>query len=117
MKLWTMIALIVLMTVSTYPRAAKAITGMTGNELLGYCENEGVYSQGLCDGFIDGAGDGFQSYALYIGRRLPFCYPEGATVGQVRRVIVKYLEEHPQDLHYSAADSAFIALGDAFPCD
>ena len=117
MKLWTMIALIVLMTVSTYPRAAKALTGMTGNELLGYCENEGEYSRGLCDGFIDGAGDGFQSFALYIGRRLPFCYPEVFTVGQVRHVIVKYLKEHPQDLHYSAADSAFLALGDAFPCD
>ena len=117
MKLLTMIALTVLMTVSTNPRAAKAITGMTGSELLGYCENEGVYSQGLCDGFIDGVGDGFQSFALYIGRRLPFCYPQDATVEQVRRVIVKYLEEHPQDLHYSAAESAFIALGDAFPCD
>ena len=117
MKRWTMIALIVLMTLWTYPRAAMSISGMTGNELLEYCENESVYSQSLCNGFIDGAGDGFLSYALYIGRQLPFCYPEGATVRQMRRVIVKYLEEHPQDLHYGAADSAFIALEDAFPCD
>ncbi len=46
-----------------------------------------------------------------------FCAPgEGLTAIQAIRVIVKYLKEHPEDLHHNAMLLTNLALKSAFPC-
>lgn len=46
------------------------------------------------------------------------CYPqEGISNDQAMRIVVKWLEDHPQSLHESARMSTMIALADAFPCE
>jgi Rap1a immunity proteins len=45
-----------------------------------------------------------------------FCPPDGATHGQMLRVVVRYIEEHPQDMHEAFALLAYRALHEVWPC-
>lgn len=48
---------------------------------------------------------------------VPFCVPANKiTGGQVARVIVKYLKDHPERLHENETFLAIQALQAAFPC-
>lgn len=46
----------------------------------------------------------------------PACIPEGATLLQLVRVVVKYLQDNPKDLNKPEGNLAMKALGDAYPC-
>ena len=45
-----------------------------------------------------------------------YCIPNNVTQGQVLDVIVKFLEDHPQNRHQNATVLISVALRDAFPC-
>jgi hypothetical protein len=47
---------------------------------------------------------------------LLFCPPREATPYQYIKIFLKFTDEHPQDLHYSASSTALVALRQAFPC-
>ena len=45
------------------------------------------------------------------------CYPPvGISTEQTRRIVVKWLEDHPERLHNEAALEVFFAILNAFPC-
>ena len=48
--------------------------------------------------------------------RQTICIPEGVTVGRLARVVMKWLREHPEKLHYRASMVAYAAIYEAFPC-
>ncbi|MBI5463130.1 MAG: hypothetical protein HY941_13170 [Gammaproteobacteria bacterium] len=35
---------------------------------------------------------------------------------QLRLVVIKYLRDHPEQLHYVASSEVMVALSEAFPC-
>ncbi len=45
-----------------------------------------------------------------------FCLPDGVTPNQTVRVVVKWLEDHPAQLHESAVELVLGALKENFPC-
>jgi Ssp1 endopeptidase immunity protein Rap1a len=45
-----------------------------------------------------------------------FCLPTESTTGQWMRVVVKYLQEHPERLHEDDITLARLAFTSAFPC-
>jgi Rap1a immunity proteins len=45
-----------------------------------------------------------------------YCLPEGMQTGQAVRVVVKYMEAHPENLHRQPFIVVDSALRDAFPC-
>ena len=45
-----------------------------------------------------------------------FCVPEGASVGQMAKVFVKYADQHPERLHHPRMILVTDALQQAFPC-
>jgi hypothetical protein len=71
----------------------------SGAWLLERCEarNNKVFETGYCIGYISGV-------AGALGR-IPFgyCPSSGVTRGQLMRVVIKYLQEHPEELHGDAA--------------
>jgi hypothetical protein len=69
------------------------------------------YMQGECVGIIRGLVD-----AAYLQRPSPFCVPDDATNGQMVRVVVSYIDRHPERMHQSFAYLAFDALKEAWPC-
>jgi hypothetical protein len=62
---------------------------------------------GFCVGYIFGVDDA-------TGR--DHCRPEGTTLIQNVRVVVKYLNDHPEKLHEKASTLILQAFRDAFPC-
>ena len=67
-------------------------------------------------GFLDGhelAASTFESRYKRV-----MCPPKGGIENeQVVRIVVKYLREHPEELHATDRVSVFIALARAFPCE
>jgi hypothetical protein len=71
-----------------------------------------------CAGYVDGM---LAMHAAYNNRSLLpsplFCLPhEGIRVSQGIRIIVRYLQSHPERLHLLGSDLAIEAFRDAFPC-
>jgi hypothetical protein len=131
-------ALVFLATLAAGPACAR-----TGNELLADCDSAGVYQQGLCIAFIQGASDGydhgymFRSYEVWVstfqinddaGKRtlnrtglselqqLPYCPPKGLTLGQMRDIVMKYLRDNPSTRHQRAEVLVNNAIIAAYPC-
>jgi len=94
----------------------------SGSELLEKCEaylsETGSATKGnVCAGYVEGIVDGHNTF-VYWGEIKPYwCMPKHGTVGQVIRVVTKYLQEHPESLHLTAGGLTAIALTEAFPCE
>ncbi len=49
---------------------------------------------------------------------VPVCIPtERVSLGQLGRVVVKYLKDHPEEEHDAAVVLVVVALREAFPCE
>jgi hypothetical protein len=91
----------------------------TGNDLQEQCRVNDIssireaFDGGFCSGFIEG----YAQLAM-MARSTPkmLCLPQQVTRGQVKRVIVKYFDEHPEKLHLPAAQLVYDATNKAFPC-
>lgn len=46
-----------------------------------------------------------------------YCVPGGAQIEDVRRIFVKYCDEHPEVRPYRAASALIVSLVHAYPCD
>jgi Rap1a immunity proteins len=81
----------------------------------------------LCHGFINGVVSGIAVGVITMGyaigttspdakvNSLPIpCVPVGATNGEIVKVVLKYLDNHPASLHNSAASGIDMALIDAW---
>jgi hypothetical protein len=102
---------------------AKA--AMTGNELLKICEHvdapdsEVTWDTMHCLGYITGVTDAntvWWDFKPEVRGGPNYCPAEGVNNGQIFRIVVKYLREHPERLHFPAARLINDALTKAFPC-
>ena len=63
---------------------------------------------------------GFNDAAMLIGTGTSqkiYCLPAaGIEIDQLVRVVNKFLDEHPEDLHLTARILVLLALTGAFPC-
>jgi hypothetical protein len=108
----------------------------SGNELVHACEvaiptqieDKDWIEAFYCLGYLSGAraAIGFErdiNYAESVVRPkqtgppvFRICIPEEATQDQLAKVVVKYLNDHPERLHEDAFLLVFAAYSDAFPC-
>jgi hypothetical protein len=66
-------------------------------------------ASGTCFGFI-------QAVEQFDDLASAFCGPEHFTYGQAKKIVIKYLNDHPEQLHLPATFLVGEALGAAFPC-
>jgi hypothetical protein len=69
------------------------------------------HMQGECVAIIRGLVD-----AAYLQPPSPFCVPDDATNGQMVRVVVNYIDRHPEKMHMPFTHLAAEALLKAWPC-
>lgn len=74
---------------------------------------------GTCMGFIQGIIDSdtiahTDKNGHPVGRNL--CVPTEASEGQLAKIVVKYGDDHPEQLHLPAAVIVLLAMKNAFPC-
>ena len=110
----------VLLTAALIPAASFA-SFKTGNTLLAECTNKGLeivdfMDKSSCNAYIMGSEDTHEIAVLYLGEMKPlFCLPKGATIGQRVKIVVKYMNENPEDLHFPASLILPMAFKKAFP--
>jgi hypothetical protein len=89
----------------------------SGNAVMPGCrslleERQAVwFKEGQCLGIIRGLADSF-----YLPPPSPFCVPHGATNEQMVRVVVSYIDRHPEKMHLNFTNLAYNALREAWPC-
>ena len=96
--------------------AASAI--VSGKKLLANCNTPetSVAQQNICLGVIIGTID---THSAFINNNLIqplYCPPNKVTLRQMKGIVVKFLENHPKNLHQSGTLLATKALVEAFPC-
>jgi hypothetical protein len=99
-----------------------------GNWLLRDCSESIWLSEGktlapdspmgaaFCLGYVTGM---LEMHVGYTGvNRMPplFCQPDGIESSQAIRIIARYLQTHPERLHWAGAPLVTQAMRDAFPC-
>jgi hypothetical protein len=91
----------------------------TGSDLRENCgaaldkQTQSGARAGLCAGFIDA----YRQLSIMVpAANLKLCLPAGVEGMQLIKVIVRYLDQHPERLHLPAAQLIYDATNDAFPC-
>ena len=110
---------------------SNAAVASDGNRLLQYCGDverfvDGGNSTsnplgiGFCFGLMEGITYSNALYKIRAPGKEFLCLPKGGvTNGQAARVglvVLRYLRDHPEQLHEKASFLAVLALVDAFPC-
>jgi len=97
--------------------AHAQVVFLTGRDLLGECANRGDRGRAaaaVCVGYATAIADSLARGPVWSWRA---CIKEGVSSTQVARIAKVYMETHPQDLDYPAAQVVARALNEAFPCD
>ena len=85
---------------------AQVSAAITGDQLLGVKESNPKYANGVVLGML-------HSVPVWDDELEP-CIPEDLSGGQIIEIYWKYLEDHPDETHYSAVVMAVLAWQDAF---
>jgi len=114
---------------SVLAQSGNGFGGMTGNDLLPMCQagidraNGKTISTNMipdavrCLSYIQGFIDGFAVRDnVEEGMKPTLCFPDGATGGQMVRIVTKWLEDHPARLHEPAWGLIFLAMQESFIC-
>lgn len=118
LQIASLLALLVLFSGNAYAN---------GNELLRNCQSALALERGgqsptdsaraiQCLGYLQGF-SGLNALYEQVQQKTFWCLPDGVRNEQIVRVVVKYLQSHPELLHQSKAGLAALALGEAFPCN
>lgn len=120
-------------------KAPEADVSSSGNRYLEICASEEKPTErwnemdflhaGLCEGFMLGVRDGMGftiaalkhdnsslSYLKGSIEDLGVCEPDTVELGQIVRVVLKYIRDHPEQAHRPSAELVVMAELNAFPC-
>ncbi len=94
------------LALSTVPARAE---WMSGNQLHDTCSSGTAVDKALCLSYVMGVLDG----SRFLDQ--PLKTPTGATGGQVRDVVAKYLDDHPETREQPARTLVKAAVVEAWP--
>jgi len=97
------------------PLTAQGGYFMKGGDVLKACTTSHVIDQGQCIGYLMGVADSFQALQYVMGTSL-VCLPRDVTVGDLRRVFIRYAKAHPAELDGRGRLAVEAAFVEAFPC-
>ncbi len=99
--------------------SANAGSGFyTGNDLSSFCgtnETAKHYftDNARCSGYVAAVADALLRHDEYDDN---LCIPSQATLGQLKKVVEKFIVDYPADMYRPAFEVVAFALLDAFPC-
>lgn len=97
--------------------SSVAKADMTGNDLKDYCSFYPQHTEktALCMGYIGGTLDMVHGVDKSLKVRTA-CEPASVTGDQLIAMVIKYLDDHPEQLHLVAASLIWNMYTKAFPC-
>lgn len=127
--------LLLCLPISLYAQHDKLVEPSDGNGLLDYCApmvdyaDTGSYRNPMpdalkaswCHGYIQGTRENIEFFQIIMNKGenkgpLDICIPHEAPTIQFARVIVKWLRDHPEELHEYMLSLHMKILHQAFPC-
>jgi hypothetical protein len=90
---------------------------ISANTVLPDCENESIAVQNDCVMYLAGVVDATETWIAFGQVREVFCIPNDVNLDQLRKIFIKFANEHPEDLHSNAGSVVINALFKAFPCE
>ena len=91
---------------------------LTGAQLKEHCFKAGPVHKGTCSGYIMGVFDGvFLSEKTWVSGTHSICPPKKVKSGQLRDIVVKFLEKETENLHKEASELVWDSLILEFPCE
>jgi Rap1a immunity proteins len=112
--------LVVLAMMFAVPAVHAADNVMDGNRLLEQCteveSHPSSFYSGMCIGFVSGTQSGYLVAHAWSDGKTSICMPKEVTNGQSVKIVVKYLKDHPEELHLAAESLVLRAFNGAFPC-
>jgi hypothetical protein len=125
---WTL-TLLLCITASPFAETQeqKPSVDESGNAFLSQCElvidrysmkdKEGSpVDAGECYGYVTGFNHGVGMAYDIVGQPQPYCLPDGVTHGQMMRVLIKFIKDHPEKAHKLTGVLEIESFMDAFPC-
>ena len=88
-----------------------------GKELMARCGSQRIDEVNTCVGYLAGIADSDRAAPAWRSTKSLFCIPQGVTTGQLRKVLLDYVEQHPEQMEFNAAILVGNAFIEAFPCD
>jgi len=114
---------VLLLAIGLCMASAVGARTMDGNDLQSGCRVVGrdigvTAQQGIDGGRCMGLVISLLQAGVYglLKERWMFCAPEGVTDGQAMKVVLRFLDNHPERLHQPALTLAVVALQEAWPC-
>jgi hypothetical protein len=88
--------------IAALPNVAKA--NLSAGQVKEYCKHSEMgFERGTCYGYISGWADQFTSVATPLkGKLVHTQFKEAVTTGQLVRVFVKFVKDHPEKEHLDA---------------
>lgn len=98
-----------------------AAWALSGADLKDICERREATFQLSCLMYVGGVSDGLNlAPGFYRGQEEGtneiICFPEGVKQAVRKNIVVKYLEEHKEQLETPAEVLIYMALKEAWPC-
>lgn len=87
----------------------------SGNSLLSKCTSDTEVL--TCYGYLMAAVDMYETWENWGDMEEQMCVPPNVTAGQLKLIILKYMEKAPEELHKTAGSFVINALITAFPCE
>lgn len=89
----------------------------SGNKLVEYCRfyPSKTEASSFCMGYIMGVLDDIRVVGEANGNKY-FCQPPSVTGEQLMSVAIKYMNDNPESLNYTASSLIVLAYMKAFPC-
>ena len=115
-RMWMAIAVMMFAAVG-HAGKAEATSYFNAAELLEECESATAADVYGCTRYIAGMADMTTVYVAWGEINEKFRIPERVTLGQLRKVVIKGLNEVPEELHLQASSLVFNIFAKAFPCD
>lgn len=108
-------ALIAMLLASAPAQAELPSSVSSGNDLIAFCgSGNGSFGSGVCSGFIAGVIERSRLQNVIVEGTGLICTPPDATNGQLRDVVLAFMQNHPATRHQAASMLVVQALQEAF---
>lgn len=87
---------------------------MDGNKLSEVCMSKYPLDRGICLGYVQGVADTWEAWRFLTRKNSQSCIPLNVSAGQLEKVVVKHLQEHPEMLHEAAGALVIRAIHEAW---
>jgi TonB family protein len=123
MKLLAFIAIVAMFVIgpvnaAKYYKAGESSQYFGADKMLSLCEGSEPNSRDFCHFYLAGISDThstLKGWDLLPGKL--YCKPKEVKTKQLRKIFIKFANEHPEVLHLNATGMAINAFIEAFPCE